>query len=130
MENQLNNMVTAVGTYNGVSTSLSSNVVAVTMISGLTVTKTADKPSWADGVLTYTITLENKAVSNYVSPVISDVIDTTLVNFIADSVTIDGTKADASKYEYNTDTHTLTVTLGDLTPSATSVVQFQVEKKA
>ena len=129
MDSQLNNLATAVGTYNGVATSLTSAVSVVTLISGLTITKTADKQTWADGLLTYTITINNNATESYVSPVITDVIDNTLVDFVADSVTIDDVKATSSQYKYDSNTHTLTVNLADITPSQSSTVKFQVTKK-
>lgn len=44
METELSNTVRAVGNYNDVPTSITSAVSVVTMISGLTITKTADKP--------------------------------------------------------------------------------------
>lgn len=130
MDSQLNNIASAVGNYNGIPTSLTSAVSVVSMVEGLTITKTADKQSWADGLLTYTITVENGAGENYVAPVVTDVLDTTLVDFVEDSVTINGTKATTSQYTYNADTHTLTVNLSDITPSASSTIQFQVKKKA
>lgn len=126
---QLSNTVSAVGNYNSVPTSLTSEAVVVSMISGLTITKTADKLSWANGNLTYTITVDNQAKENYVAPVITDIIDTTLVNFVDGSVTINGVAAESSQYKYDADTHTLTVNLADITPTSSSTVTFQVEKK-
>lgn len=130
MNNQLTNSVTVVGTYNNLSTSLTSEAVVVSMISGLTVTKTADKMSWADGLLTYTITVENQTNADYVNPVITDILDGTLVDFVTDSVVINSTKAEASQYQYNADTYTLVVNLEDVKPSESTVVVFQVTKKA
>lgn len=82
----LNNTATAVGTYNEISTSLTSNVSVVNMISGLSMTKSADKVNWADGYLTYTVTINNQSTETYVAPVITDIIDTTLVDFVDGSV--------------------------------------------
>lgn len=130
MNNQLTNSVTVVGTYNNLSTSLTSEAVVVAMISGLTVTKTADKMSWADGLLTYTITVENQTNTDYVNPVITDVLDGTLVEFVTDSVIINSKKAEASQYQYNADTYTLVVNLEDVKPSESTIVVFQVTKKA
>lgn len=48
--NELNNLVTTVGNYNSVPTSLTSNTSVVNMIDGLTITKTANKTNWIDGV--------------------------------------------------------------------------------
>lgn len=127
--NELNNLVTAVGNYNSVPTSLTSNTSVVNMIEGLTITKTADKTNWIDGDLTYTIVIDNKADQTYESPTVTDVIDTNLVEFVNDSVMIDGVKASSSQYNYNEATHTLTINLNNITPSSSSTLKFQVTKK-
>lgn len=127
--NELNNLVTAVGNYNSVPTSLTSNTSVVNMIEGLTITKTADKTNWIDGNLTYTIVIDNKADQTYENPVVTDVIDTNLVEFVNDSVMIDGVKATTSQYNYNTANHTLTINLNNITPSSSSTLKFQVTKK-
>ncbi len=46
METELTNTVKAVGNYNNIPTSITSDALVVTMISGLTITKTADKSIW------------------------------------------------------------------------------------
>ena len=48
--NELNNLVIAVGNYNSVPTFLTSNTSVVNMTEGLTITKTANKTNWIDGV--------------------------------------------------------------------------------
>lgn len=126
----LNNTATAVGTYNGISTSLTSNVSVVNMISGLSMTKSVDKVNWADGYLTYTVTINNQSTETYVAPVITDIIDTTLVDFVDGSVMIDGIAATGSQYSYASETHTLSITLTDIASSTTKTVTFQVSKKA
>ncbi len=127
MNDQLSNVVQANGTYNGLPTSLTSEAVVVTLVSGLAITKTADKVSWANGNLTYTITITNQGTESYAAPVLTDVLDTSLVDFVEDSVFINGEKADTSKYQYAT--NTLTITLDDIAPSNSSTVTFQVKKK-
>ena len=130
METQLSNTATVLGEYNNIPTSISSQALVVTMIDGLTVTKTADKMIWVDGILTYTILVDNKATETYTSPKITDILNTTLVSFVSDSVTIDGVKATTDKYTYDESTGTLTINLDDIAPSASSTITFQVEKKA
>ena len=130
METQLSNTATVLGEYNNIPTSISSQALVVTMIDGLTVTKTADKMIWADDILTYTILVDNKATETYTSPKITDILNTTLVSFVSDSVTIDGVKATTDKYTYDESTGTLTINLDDIAPSANSTITFQVEKKA
>lgn len=129
MANNLSNTVTVLGNYNEIPTSISSQALVVAMIDGLTVTKKADKMVWADGVLTYTIEVDNKALESYTSPIITDILDISLVSFVNDSVTIDGTKAEESKYTYNDADGTLTINIPDIIASGKCVVTFQVTKK-
>ena len=128
--NEISNIASAVGTYNGLSTSISSEAVVVPLVSGLTITKTADKTSWASGPLTYTITVSNQATEDYETPVVTDIIDSALVSFVTDSVYIDGIQATSEQYSYNVETHTLTVNLSTIVPTNTSTVTFQVTKVA
>lgn len=130
MNNTLTNTATAVGTYNSISTALTSEAVVVQMISGLTLTKTADKSSWADGVLTYTVTINNQTTLPYTAPVITDILDDNYIDFVADSVTINGQAATSTEFKYDTASHTLTVNLADIAAQQTTVVTFQVKKKA
>lgn len=126
---ELNNTAVVQGTYNNIPTQITSNTSVVNIIEGLTLNKLADKENWGSGNLTYTITLENKTDTTYVSPVITDVINTDLVDFVNDSVMIDDVKADASEYSYSTDTKTLTINLSDITKDTTRKVNFMVKKK-
>ncbi len=122
------NMASVVGTYNGLPTEITSEAVAVQMIDGLTITKTADKQSWGNGLLTYTITIQNIATESYGAPVVTDVIDTTLVKFVSDSVYIDDVKAESSQYTYDDATHTLTINLTDIPSGSSKKITFQVSK--
>lgn len=127
--NELNNTVTSIGNYNNIPTSLTSNTSIVNMVEGLTLTKEADKDNWVSGYLTYTITLDNETDKPYEKPVITDILDNTLVEFVNDSVTINGIKADSSKYKYDEGSHTLTVNLDDVSPSRSTTLTFRVTKK-
>lgn len=129
MENELNNSVSVTGSYNSIPTSVTSNASVVTMIDGLSVSKSADKQVWADGELTYTIVLKNDTDKTYGTPVITDILDGTLINFVNDSVVIDGVKAETSKYNYNEDTNTLTINLDDIASSGSTTIEFKVTKK-
>lgn len=129
MEKTLSNTVKAVGDYNDIPTSITSAASVVTMISGLSITKTADKKVWAEGNLTYTIEIQNNTEKSYVSPKLTDTLDTTLVSFVEGSVTIDGSEATVdSDYSYDSDTNTLTINLSDITASDSKTVTFQVSK--
>lgn len=102
----------------------------VTMLDGLKVTKTADKMVWADGVLTYTITVTNSTAEIFTLPVITDVLDKTLVTFVDGSVTIDGQPAATEIYSYDEASGKLTINLSNIAPSASSTITFQVKKTA
>ncbi len=127
MENELNNVVSAVGNYNSIPTSITSNASVVVMIDGLTITMTANKSVWADGDLTYTIVINNGTEKAYENPVITDKLDTTLVEFIDGSVMIDGVAATSSEYTFNTDT--LTINLSTMNQNDTKTISFKVRKK-
>lgn len=126
---ELNNIATAVGNYNNISTSLTSNLSTVNIIDGLILTKDADKKNWSSGNLTYTIEIDNQTDTAYMQPIITDIIDNSLVEFVEKSVTINGAVADESKYSYNNDTHTLTIELDDISPLSKTTVMFLVKKK-
>lgn len=130
MEQTLTNTVRAVGNYNSIPTAITSTASVVTMISGLTITKTADKQVWAEGNLTYTIKIDNQSEKTYTEPKITDELDTTKVTFVENSVTIDGSTADTSKYNFDSDTNTLTITLDDIVASNSCTVTFQVSKNS
>lgn len=127
--NELNNTAISVGNYNNISTALTSNTSVVNIIEGLTLIKEADKTNWSGGNLKYTITVNNQTDKTYEKPVITDVIDTDLVEFINGSVIINEIEASTSQYRYNNDTHTLSVDLDDVTPSSISTLTFLVKKK-
>lgn len=129
MENKLNDIVSVVGDYNEIATEINSNALVVVMINGLTVTKSADKMNWADGLLTFTVVINNETNETYKNPVISDILDTSLVTFEDGTVTIDGEVAEASKYTYDDVTGKLTINGNDVLASSTSTITFKVAKK-
>ena len=130
METKLTNIASVLGNYNDIPTSISTQALVVTMIDGLTATKTADKMIWADGNLTYTITVNNESTETYTAPVITDILETTLISFITGSITIDDTPIEESEYTYDQETGTLTIKLPDIAPSSKKTVTFQVAKKS
>ena len=127
--NELYNTVTSNGNYNNIPTTLTSNTSIVNMVEGLSILKEANKKNWSDGNLMYNITLNNEAELAYTNVVVTDIIDNTLVDFVSDSVTINSVKAESKAYSYNNDTHTLTVNIGNIEPSNTSIITFDVKKK-
>ena len=122
---KLSNIANVTGTYDSVPTTLISEAVITEMIAGLTILKTADKQNWASGNLTYTITITNGAENPFETPTITDTLDPTLIKLVADSVEVDGQKAE---YNYNDTTGELSVVLETIEVGAKSVITFQVQK--
>ena len=127
--NELNNTATSVGTYNNIPTALTSNTSVVNLVEGLTLEKEADKTNWVDGNLKYTITIKNEADKDYVTPKVTDIIDTDKVEFVKGSDTINGVAASEQQYNYEEVSHTLTINLDTITPSSSSTITFLVTKK-
>lgn len=127
--NELNNTATSVGTYNNIPTALTSNTSVVNLVEGLTLEKEADKTNWVDGNLKYTITIKNEVDKDYVTPKVTDIIDTDKVEFVKGSVTINGVAASEQQYNYEEASHTLTINLDTITPSSSSTITFLVTKK-
>ena len=73
--------------------------------------------------------INNQAEKDYVTPEITDVLDN-LIDFVPESVTIDGVQAETSSYSYNEGTKTLTINLDDITAGKSKTVTFQVKKKS
>ncbi len=92
MEKELTNTTSVASNYNEIPVPFSSDALVVMMLDGLTVTKTADKTVWTDGVIIYTIIVNNQTTENFTTLVVTDILDTTLVSFVSDSVTIDDIK--------------------------------------
>lgn len=130
METELSNTATILGNYNSIPTEISTQVLLVTMLSGLKVEKSADKMIWVGGNLTYTITVTNDTNDSYTNPVITDVLDTNLISFVDDSVTIDGEKVETTQYSYDSQSGKLTITLPDIEASGKKIITFQVSKKS
>lgn len=128
METQLTNAVSVEGNYNAVPLSITSDVLVVTMLNGLTVTKKTDKMMWADGNLTYTIVVTNDAEEIFTTPIITDNLDKNLITFVNESATIDGNSASSDKYNYDESTGKLTINLEDITASSSRTITFQVKK--
>lgn len=129
METSLNNIASVLGNYNSIPTQITSDVLVVSMISGLAVKKTADKMVWGDGKLTYTIEVSNQTNVDYKNPVITDELDITLIKFVSDSVKVNGTQLENSKYTYNDASGKLTINIDDVGALQTTAITFEVEKK-
>lgn len=129
MEQTLSNTVRVVGNYENIPTSVTSVATVVTMIDGLSITKSADKKVWAEGNLKYTVIITNNTEKTYATPEVTDVLDTSLVTFVDGSVTIDDVSAEEDDYEYTEDTGTLKINLEDILASSSKTITFEVSKK-
>lgn len=129
METELNNTATVLGNYNSIPTEISTQVLVVTMLKGLTATKTADKMIWSDGVLTYTIVVSNNTDYDYVGPVVTDILDISLISLVDDSVTVDGVKISTPQYTWDSSSGKLSISLTDIEAKGLKTITFQVEKK-
>ncbi len=121
LDSTLKNTALVTGLYNLIPTPITSNLVETLFVNGLTITKVADKEVWADGPLTYTITISNEATQPYTNLVLTDLIDITKADLIADTVKVNGLKA-----TYTYVLGLLTVNLADLAKGETVEITFQV----
>ena len=85
--------------------------------------------NWADGELTYTIVISNNAEKTYESPVITDILNKNLIEFVNGSVTIDNIPATEQEYQIEESTNTLTIKLTDINVSSSKTITFKVRKK-
>ncbi len=129
METELNNTATVLGNYNSIPTEISTQALVVTMLKGLTATKTADKMIWSDGLLTYTIVVSNDTDYDYVGPVVTDILDISLISLVDDSVTVDGVKISTPQYTWDSTSGRLSISLSDIEAKGKKTITFQVEKK-
>lgn len=124
---KLSNIAIVTGTYDSVATTLSSETVITSIITGLTIVKTADKQNWASGYLTYTITITNNAENPFETPKITDTLEPTLVTLVENSVKIGDNTAE---YNYDSTTGELSISLETIPVGESSVITFQVQKKS
>lgn len=129
METELTNTATVLGEYNSIPTEISTTALVVTIVEGLTVTKSADKPIWTEGNLTYTIEINNETTQAYTTPVITDILDPTLITLVKGSIKVDDTVIEESQYTYEEDTGKLTITVPDIAAQSKKTVTFEVSKK-
>lgn len=95
METELTNQATILGNYNDIPTEISTQALVVTILTGHTVTKSADKMVWSDGNLTYKLEVNNQTENAYTSPVITDILNPDLIKLVDDTIKIDGILIDA-----------------------------------
>jgi len=124
--NELTNIATSVGTYDGISTEMTTEAVVTYLVDDLDITKTASRTSWATGLLTYTITINNQSLNPYVAPIVTDTVDPALATLVLGSVRINGVVT--TDYTFDVPTGILTVNLADVAASSTTIITFDVER--
>ena len=127
--NELSNSVTMVGNYNNILTSITSNTLVVSIIEELTITRKVDKQNWIDGFLTYIITINNKNNTTFFNSIVTDIIDTSLVNFMANSITINGRPASKREYSYDGDSNILRITLAEVVANTDTIITYRIKKR-
>lgn len=105
-----------------------SNTSVAKLVDGLALPLAADKTYWKDGNLKYTITLDNATDVHYENVTLTDVLSTTYITFVNDSVEINSVAAQSSEYNYDDSTHTLTINLASVNAQAETVITFSVKK--
>ena len=129
METELINQATILGNYNDIPTEISTQALVVTMITGLTVTKSADKLVWSEGNLTYKMEISNQTETAYTSPVITDILNPDLIKLVNDTIKTDGTPIETSEYTYDENTGKLTINLPTINAKEKKTITFEVSKK-
>lgn len=126
---KLENSVTSIGTYNNILTLLTSNKTVINMIDEIGLIKSVDKVNFGTGNLIYTLKITNQTDKTYTSSIITDIINSKLVDFITGSLIINGIKASSNQYKYDNLSNTLTINLDDIIPYQVQILRFSVRKK-
>ncbi len=122
------NIAESAGFVNSIETGLT-GAITIQLVDGLLLTKTADKLSWADGVLTFSIEIDNTdGTLPYENITVSDTLDVALLELVAGSVKLDGTDID---YTYDDESGKLVI--GGASPFTVAAgskakITFQVSK--
>lgn len=122
----LTNTANITGTYGAEALTLTSNVVTTEIVTGLSIVLSTDKEKWISGPLTYTITVTNNTNEDYISPVIEDILDTSMIELIQNSVMVDNVD---KTYTYDSTTGKLSINLDTIPKNSTSVITFRVQQK-
>lgn len=126
METELTNQATILDNYNDIPTEISTQALVVTILTGPTVTKSADKMVWSDGNLTYKLEVNNQNENAYTSPVVTDILNPDLIKLVDNTIKIDGTLIDESEYTYDESTGKLTINLPTINSKKEKAVTFEV----
>lgn len=95
----------------------------VTIIKGLTATKTTDKTAWVMGPLTYFIRIDNYCDIDVNNIVFRDFLQISDISFVENSVLYND---ESWEYTYDQETGLLVVSIGDLLQGETGTITFKV----
>lgn len=127
--NDLINTASSLGTYNGISTEMTTEAVVTQLIDDLSITKEASRDSWITGNMTYTITLVNDTEEPYEDVVVTDTINPALATLVDGTVKIDGVVVSSpGDYTFDVPSGLLTVNLETVAATTTAVIEFDVER--
>lgn len=124
-DTNLINSASLQGTYNSAPLKLEAEALETLMIEDLTIERETDKEVWANGLLTYTITVSNGADYDYEDVVFEDVLDIISISFVADSFRVNGISIDAT---YDDSMGILSANIGTIGSGQTATITFQVHK--
>ncbi len=93
----------------------------VKIYDAITATKTANKTVWTEGILLYTITINNGETIDFETPSFSDTLNTTLVDYVTDSFKVGG-----AVHAHNYASGVLTATLPTITAGNSLTITFEV----
>lgn len=104
-----------------------SDISTVSMINSLILTKEANKKNWSSGNLTYKLIIDNQTNITYTNLVITDILDTSVIEFIDGSVKINDIYFNKDKYLFSN--NTLKINLDKIFKKTKITISFSVRKK-
>lgn len=127
-DNNVLNKALIEGVYGDEDLPLSASTELEVLMVQISIVKTADQKVWAQGPLTYIITIANNGDLPYTGLTFTDTLDITKVAFVENSVMIDNVLAPPGGYDYDATTGILTIDLVDIPAGGTRKITFRVTK--
>lgn len=103
-----------------------SDISTVSMINSLILTEEANKKNLSSGNLTYKLIIDNQTNITYTNLVITDILDTSVIEFIDGSVKINDTYFNKDKYLFSN--NTLKINLDKISKKTKITISFSVRK--
>lgn len=125
--NTVSNNFVVTGKINDLTTEVTSNNISVEVpSSSLSITKSADKNIWSDGILKYSVTITNNSSSNITNGIFKDIINPSYANVIPSSVLVNGS---ALPFTYNKVTGQLEIRNLNINAGESITITYSVSKK-